>query len=240
LEIAFQVVGIACFSSSLLAFEYRPLATPWVLALTPIIMLSVLRLNPQISRIAGIAATGGFLVSAYYLGWRPSLENLSQHSITQTTVLFYAAIILESGFIAGIISGEIRKHLEAALHEAEIQRQLKEVEHDMGIARSIQQSLLPTSSPEIDGMEISGWNLPADATGGDYFDWKRMRDGRLVITLADVTGHGIGPALLASVCRAYARSSFDTQDDLLNAMQRINQYFGEDLPAGSFATLHRR
>ena len=61
LEISFPVVGIACFSSPLLlAFEYRPLATPWVLSLTPIIMLSVLRLNPQVSRIAGIAATGGF------------------------------------------------------------------------------------------------------------------------------------------------------------------------------------
>jgi serine phosphatase RsbU (regulator of sigma subunit) len=236
LEIAFPVVGIACFSSSQLAFEYRPLATPWVLTLFPMILLSVLRLNPRVSRIAGIAATIGFLASAYYLGWRPSSHNLSHHSIAQTTIVFYAAILLASGFIAGLVSQEIRKHVRAALHEAEIQRQLKEVEHDLGIARSIQQSLLPTARPEVKGMEISGWNLPADATGGDYFDWKKMQDGRLVVTLADVTGHGIGPALLASVCRAYARSSFDTHDDLANAMQRINQYFGEDLPAGSFAT----
>lgn len=126
--------------------------------------------------------------------------------------------------------------MQAALREAEMQRQLEEVEHDLGIARSIQQSLLPTVLPKVNGMEISGWNLPADATGGDYFDWKRMRDGRLVVTLAGVTGHGIGPALVASVCRAYARSSFDTHDDLVNATQRINHYFGEDLPAGSFAT----
>jgi serine phosphatase RsbU (regulator of sigma subunit) len=135
-----------------------------------------------------------------------------------------------------MVSTEIRKHVQAALHEAEMQSQLKEVEHDLEIAKSIQQSLLPRTRPVIKGMEISGWNLPADATGGDYFDWKQMRDGRLVVTLADVTGHGIGPALLASVCRAYARSSFDTHDDVVTAMQRINQYFGEDLPAGRFAT----
>jgi serine phosphatase RsbU (regulator of sigma subunit) len=178
----------------------------------------------------------GYLASAYYLGWRPSPENLSLHTPQQTAVVFYAAILLASGFIAGMVSGEIRKHVQAALHDAETQRQLKQIEHDLEIARSIQQSLLPTLRPNVNGMEISGWNLPADATGGDYFDWKKMRDGRFVVTLADVTGHGIGPALLASVCRAYARSSFDTHDDVVDAMQHINRFFGEDLTPGRFAT----
>jgi serine phosphatase RsbU (regulator of sigma subunit) len=236
LEIVVFAMGIAFFSSPKLAPEYRPIATMWVPALFPLIMLSVLRLNPQVSRIAGAVAAAGYLASAYYLGWRPSLVNLSQHPVTQTTVAFYAVILLASGFVAGMVSGEIRKYVEAALHEAEMQRQLKEVEHDLDIARSIQQSLLPRTRPTIHGMEISGWNLPADATGGDYFDWKKLRDGRLVVSLADVTGHGIGPALLASVCRAYARSAFDTHDDVMKAMQHLNTFFGEDLPAGSFAT----
>jgi serine phosphatase RsbU (regulator of sigma subunit) len=69
-----------------------------------------------------------------------------------------------------LVSDEIRKHLQAALREAEMQRQLEEVEHDLGIARSIQQSLLPTVLPKVNGMEISGWNLPADASGGRLFD----------------------------------------------------------------------
>lgn len=236
LEIAVIAFGIACFSSPRLAFEYRPIATPWVLALFPIIMLSVLRLNPRVSRIAGAIAVVGYLCSAYYLGWRPSLTELRQHTIEQTAVTFYAAIILATGFIAALISEEIRKHVHAALHEAEIERQLKQVEHDLEIARSIQRSLLPSLPPNLPGLEINGWNLPADATGGDYFDWHRLRDGRLVVTLADVTGHGIGPALLASVCRAYARSGFDTHADVVHALQHINQFFGQDLPSGRFAT----
>jgi serine phosphatase RsbU (regulator of sigma subunit) len=236
LEIVVFAMGVALFSSPKLGFEYRPIATPWVLALFPLIMLSVLRLNPRVSQIAGAVAAAGYLASAYSLGWRPSLENLREHTVTQSAVGFYAAILLASGFIAGMISAEIRKYVQAALHEAETQRQLKEVEHDLDIARSIQQSLLPTTRPAINGMEISGWNLPADATGGDYFDWKKLRDGRLVVSLADVTGHGIGPALLASVCRAYARSSFDTHDNVMHAMQHLNAFFGEDLPSGRFAT----
>lgn len=236
LEIAVPALGIAYFTSSRLPVEYRPLATPWVLAFFPLILLSVLRLNPRVSRIAGVAAAIGYLASAYYVGWRPSLENLAQHTTAQTAVGFYTAILLVSGFIAGMVSGEIRKHVQAALHEAETQRQLKQVEHDLEIAKSIQQSLLPRIRPTIQGMEISGWNLPADATGGDYFDWNKLRDGRFVVTLADVTGHGIGPALLASLCRAYARSSFDTHDDVVKALQHINQFFCEDITDGRFAT----
>jgi serine phosphatase RsbU (regulator of sigma subunit) len=236
LEMSIPALGIAYFSSPSLAMEYRPLATPWVLAFFPFIMLSVLRSNPLICNIAGVVAAFGYLSASYYLGWRINLENLRQHTTAQTAVLFYAAILLASGFFAGMVAREIRKHLEAALNEAKVEGQLKQVEHDLEIARSIQQSLLPRIRPNMNGLEISGWNLPADATGGDYFDWKRMRDGRLVVTLADVTGHGIGPALLASVCRAYARSSFDTHDDIVHALQHINRFFGEDLSGGRFAT----
>lgn len=236
MEIAVPALGVAYLSSPQIGFEYRPIANPWALAFFPLILLSVLRLNPLVSRLAGVIAAIAYLVSAYYVGWRPSVEHMSQNRAAHSDVVIYAAIMVVTGFIAGLVSREIRKYVEAALHEAEVQRQLKQVEHDLGIARSIQQSLLPRIRPTINGMEVSGWNLPADATGGDYFDWKKLRDGRVVVTLADVTGHGIGPALLASVCRAYARSSFDTHDDVVTAMQRVNQYFGEDLTTGRFAT----
>ena len=59
---------------------------------------------------------------------------------------------------------------------------------------------------------------------------------KVVVSLADVTGHGIGPALLASLCHAYARSSFNTEQDLPTALERINQDLGADLPAGRFVT----
>jgi serine phosphatase RsbU (regulator of sigma subunit) len=236
MEIAVPALGVAYFSSTHPPEDYRPLATPWALAFFPLLLLSVLRLNPRVCQIAGVTAALAYLASAYSLGWRPSIEHASQNAVAHTAVVVYAAIMVATGLIAGMVSGEIRKYLDAALREAETERQLKQVEHDLEIARSIQQSLLPRIRPTVNGLEISGWNLPADATGGDYFDWKKLRDGRVVVTLADVTGHGIGPALLASVCRAYARSSFDTHDDVVTALQRVNQYFGEDLTTGRFAT----
>jgi serine phosphatase RsbU (regulator of sigma subunit) len=236
LETSFPAVGIALFASSRLEAAYRPLATPWVLAFFPFIMLSTLRLSPVTARLTGSIATASYLAAAYYHGWRLSLENLKAHSVTQTAVGFYALILLASGFIAGVVAAEIRKHVQAALREAETRHKLEQVEHDLGIARTIQQSLLPRIRPKISGFEIAGWNLPADETGGDYFDWQHMSDGRLAVMLADVTGHGIGPAMLASECRAYARASFRNHDNLPGTLQRINQSLEDDLAPDRFAT----
>jgi serine phosphatase RsbU (regulator of sigma subunit) len=125
----------------------------------------------------------------------------------------------------------------AALDEADNRARLAQFEHDLGIARSIQQGLLPGTAPQVDGFDIAGWNRPADQTGGDYFDWQQVADGRVAVTVADVTGHGIGPALCMAGCRAYARAGFATETDLGNFLTRLNHLLYEDLPAEKFVTL---
>jgi serine phosphatase RsbU (regulator of sigma subunit) len=157
-------------------------------------------------------------------------------SVTQTAVLYFALVLLITGGLTGALAAEIRKHVEAALHEAETRHQLKQVEHELHIARSIQQSLLPKVRPQITGFEIAGWSLSADDTGGDFYDWRRLPDGRWVVVLADVTGHGIGPAMLASVCRAYSRATFNARDQLDTTLKNINKSFAEDLTPERFAT----
>ena len=186
---------------------YLPLATPLLLVFAIFILLSTLRLKPSLSILAGCVAALSYLGAALYLGWRPPKFG-TPASMAQSAVSLNAITLFATGLLAGAITREIRKHLRAALREAETKRKLEAVQHDLQIARSIQQSLLPVDSPQVTGFEIAGWNQPADETGGDYFDWKSLPDGKVVVTLADVTGHGIGPALLASVCRAYARASF--------------------------------
>jgi len=114
---------------------------------------------------------------------------------------------------------------------------LEKVERDLDIARGIQQGLLPTSAPHTPGFRVEGWSLPADETGGDYFDWMTLPDGRTLITLADVTGHGIGPALIVAVCRAYMRAAATGDDVALSqAVERVNDLLVEDMPDGRFVT----
>jgi hypothetical protein len=60
LEMVVPALGVAFFSSPRLAFDYRPIATPWVLAFFPLLMLSVLRINPRVSQFAGVVAVVGY------------------------------------------------------------------------------------------------------------------------------------------------------------------------------------
>jgi sigma-B regulation protein RsbU (phosphoserine phosphatase) len=111
----------------------------------------------------------------------------------------------------------------------------QKMERDLDIAREIQQGLLPTSKPDVPGYEISGWSCAANKAGGDYFDWQILSDGRILISVADVAGHGIGPALVAAVCRAYARAT--TKDaDLGSFLDQLNDLLVNDMPAGRFIT----
>lgn len=144
---------------------YRPLANPAVLLFFIFIILSTLRLDPAVCRIAGGVAAASYLLAAAYLGWTPAWSGGTSMLSPQKAVVGFALSFVVGGFVAGAVAGEIRKQVEAALREAETKREVERLEHDLEVARSIQQSLLPTTTPQIEGFEIAGWNQPADQTG---------------------------------------------------------------------------
>ena len=236
LETSLPAFFIALFSGNEIERAYRPLANPATLVFFVFIILSTLHLNPAASRLSGIVAAASYLAAALHVGWRPSLSATESVMAPGKIVTVYAITLLVAGFVAGAVAGEIKKQAEAALGEAETKRQVDRLEHDLEVARSIQQSLLPTSMPVIEGFEIAAWNQPADQTGGDYFDWQPLSDGKILVALADVTGHGIGPALLAAVCRAYARANFSVDNGLFAAMDKVNAALAADLKEGRFVT----
>ena len=228
---------IAFMSSSSTSLEFRAVTNPLFSLYFLLIILSTLRLSPRVSRLCGICAAASYLAAAYYHGWQPAsmLENLSLFD-PQKIVVPYAVSLLICGVVAEVVAREIRKQVEAALREAETRREMEHLQHDLEVARSIQQSLLPKSMPQVPGFDLAAWNKPADQTGGDYYDWQALPDGRILIALADVTGHGIGPALLAAVCRAYSRASFGQQNDFLKAMEQVNTAIAADIGEGRFVT----
>jgi len=234
-ETSIPAFAIAFLTNSQVDISYRPLTSAALPVFFVFIILSTLRLSPWIGALSGVVASCSYLSAAVYLGWRLPVPGTAA-PVTQSGVSLNAVTLLIAGIVAGMVAREIRKHVRAALREAETKQKLEVVQHDLQVARSIQQSLLPQATPHIAGFEIAGWNRPADDTGGDYFDWKTLADGRVIVSLADVSGHGIGPALLASVCHAYARSSFSTERDLPKALEQINEELGADLPSGRFVT----
>jgi len=213
----------------------NPLASPALLAFFLFIILSTLRLTPWICWLSGAVASATYIADALYLGWRSPTFAMPAPT-AHSDVILDALILFGGGVIAGAVATQIRNHVQAALREAETERKLEAVQHDLQVAHSIQQSLLPRERPTIAGFNIAGWNQPADDTGGDYFDWVILPNGKLVVTLADVTGHGIGPALLAAACHAYARSSFSVECGLTAALERMNRALSADLTSGRFVT----
>ncbi|MEW6356870.1 MAG: SpoIIE family protein phosphatase [Planctomycetota bacterium] len=111
------------------------------------------------------------------------------------------------------------------------------IEQALRIARDIQRSHLPKRNPEVRGLEVAGWSLPAEETGGDYYDFLETDEGKLLVVLADVTSHGIGPALIMSQTRALVRAALLTVKDISEALRIVNSQLCSDLIHGRFVTL---
>jgi sigma-B regulation protein RsbU (phosphoserine phosphatase) len=142
--------------------------------------------------------------------------------------------IADLGRAFNTMTDDLARHIDRLAAEQAARERL---ERDMQVARDIQQGLLPMLPPPIEGFDVSGWSRPAEQTGGDYYDWQVLPDGRVAIVLADVTGHGLGPALVTAFCRAYARAVFRKHDGLPEAMRELNGLLGTDLTDSRFITL---
>ncbi len=73
--------------------------------------------------------------------------------------------------------------------------------NDLEVARSLQLSILRHNLPQIDGYRFCAEFLPCEALGGDMYDCFLTRDGRLIMYIADVSGHGVMPAMLTVYLR---------------------------------------
>jgi sigma-B regulation protein RsbU (phosphoserine phosphatase) len=104
-------------------------------------------------------------------------------------------------------------------------------------ARSIQQALLPKSSPFIPGFAVSGLSIPAGAIGGDWYDFIDLHDGCWGLVLADVSGKGTAAALLMSATRAMLRSLAENSCTPSEVLTKLNKLLVEDFPSGRFVTM---
>jgi sigma-B regulation protein RsbU (phosphoserine phosphatase) len=114
------------------------------------------------------------------------------------------------------------------------------------VARRIQQKLFPTTTPEVAGMDIGsatfgfdigGASYPAEAIGGDYYDYLPLLDGSLGVAIGDVSGHGIGPALLMAEVRAYLRAFAHARTDPGAILGLVNRTILPDIEGDRFITL---
>jgi len=97
--------------------------------------------------------------------------------------------------------------------------------------------MFPKVPPNIEGYDIAGVSFPAEAAGGDHFDYLPMTRGRLGLVVADVAGHGIGPALLMSEARAYLRILALNREETGEILTRANTVLSDDLSFERYITV---
>ena len=115
-----------------------------------------------------------------------------------------------------------------------------QVRESLALAREVQQNLLPSAAPDIEGVDLAGFSLYCDQTGGDYFDFIDLRGQgktRIGVAIGDVSGHGIPSALLMATVRALLHGSAQHLASPPEILQHINQHLVADVHGGRFMTL---
>lgn len=134
--------------------------------------------------------------------------------------------------LAGHVATAIANARMFQRERLEKQRMAKELEE----ARCIQSGLFPVSAPEAGGFEVTAVCIPCREVGGDWYDYIALGDGRLAVVLADVSGKGMGAALLMSSTRSVLRLHAHGLSPK-EVLFKLNKFLVEDFPASKFVTL---
>lgn len=116
------------------------------------------------------------------------------------------------------------------------ERERQRMEQELEIAREIQQALLPHGFRDYPHMTVSGINFPCLTVGGDYFDVLPMSDDRTAFLIADVSGKGLGAALLTTMLQG-ALSGMSLGTDPARVFNHINRFLCEHAEVGRYATM---
>jgi serine phosphatase RsbU (regulator of sigma subunit) len=111
----------------------------------------------------------------------------------------------------------------ASMHEALLKR--KEIERDLALAQTIQMRFIPRTVPTIEGFEFFAHYHAAYEVGGDYYDFVPLPDGKLAISLGDVSGKGVAAALVMAKFAGDARTCILTQADPARMISQANRVF---------------
>ncbi len=138
--------------------------------------------------------------------------------------------------LLAIIATQSAQVLETArLYEQE-QAKLA-LERELEAAREIQRSLLPQAIPQLPGVEIAARTLPAREVGGDYYDFISMGNGTVEMILADVSGKGLGAALLAAMGKGVLYAEVTRRQGPGEVIAETNKIIRRNMQRKSFITL---
>jgi len=116
------------------------------------------------------------------------------------------------------------------------ERERQRMEQEINIARDIQQALLPRNFPDQPHLAVAGCNYPCLSVGGDYFDVFALDGRRTAFLIADVSGKGLGAALLTTMLQG-ALSGMTLGTDPARVFNHVNRFLCDHAEVGRYATM---
>ncbi|RMF29485.1 MAG: hypothetical protein D6759_13775 [Chloroflexi bacterium] len=211
---------------------------------------------------APVFVVGGFFIAApleIWLTHRPHRPPVLKAGLLRSAL--YAAYALVGAFIAhvvvryylpvsppptllpvllvtytgsGIVIGIGYTFYDEYIHQLQRSARMSE---ELQVARAIQQGLFPKAVPEIAGFEMDARSLPAQETGGDFYDFAPLPGGQMGIVIGDVSGKGVPAALLMADVRGIWRAEAWTNSDPAEVLTHVNYWLCRDIRSHDFVTM---
>jgi phosphoserine phosphatase RsbU/P len=175
------------------------------------------------------------------------MMEMSGETVRQAVPELLGVLYLESRTHAASVTGLDRQVLQTLAVESatvienarlfRVARENERSQHELAVARTIQQGLLPRQLPKTDYFELKAVTMPCRTVGGDYYDVIPLPTGRYGITVADVSGKGLPAAMMAVTLQGVFSGFASADPSLPDLFGRVNTFLCERTPMDMYATV---
>ncbi len=139
--------------------------------------------------------------------------------------------------VACVKGPEVSQGLESGLDAADEQSRREKLLEEFNVARLVQQKMLPSSVPELAGYSIAAFCEAALEVGGDLYDFPHLKDGRLAIGVADVSGKGVPAALYMTLTKGLLSAATEDSGDPREILCSVNKHLRVAAKKKMFVTM---
>jgi serine phosphatase RsbU (regulator of sigma subunit) len=200
--------------------QAKPQSTVSDLDLRSVICVPLVRIRTGLGDATSVLSTGNETVGVLYMDSRVAAADLAggNRELLQALAI-EASTVLEN---ARLLEEERGKH---------------QLEEELDLARTIQQSLLPGHLPTVGWLRVAGSSVASHEVGGDYFDVTEVNPQTWSVVVADVSGKGVSSALLAALLQGALITATDHSAVLGRRMERLNRFLLDRTGGEKYATV---
>ncbi|HEY6290017.1 MAG TPA: SpoIIE family protein phosphatase [Terriglobia bacterium] len=126
-------------------------------------------------------------------------------------------------FSPPIVKARVRTHLLLREANRKLAQQLSDINNELEMARQVQFAILPSATPKIRGLNIAARYIPMTSVAGDFYDFIVVDEAHLGVLIADVSGHGLPSALIASMLQSALAAQSPHAADAARVLRGLNQ-----------------